>query len=141
MSAWTDSSKQTPANVVASQRSNWGPSFEEVPGFPESALLSDYNWPWYDNQSSGATDWVLVVNPNTTSVYYEIKIAGQLKTSGTLTAGASAAPTFPGLMNGPVEMQAWTDSSKQTPANVVASQRVDWNGYFNEVWGNKKTAR
>ena len=61
--AWTDSSKQTPANVVASQRENWGPSFEEVPGYPESALLSDYNWPWYDNQSSGATDWVLVVNP------------------------------------------------------------------------------
>ena len=136
VSAWTSSTKQTPANVIASQRSLFGPSFEEVPGFPEALLTSDYNWTWYDNKSTGASDWVMVVNPSSTaSIYYEVRIPGQQTASGTLQPGAYVTPTFPGVASGPVEVQAWTDSSKQTAAKVIASQRVLWNGYFNEVVG------
>ncbi|MHB8182104.1 MAG: Ig-like domain-containing protein, partial [Acidithiobacillus ferrivorans] len=135
VSAWTDSTKQTPANVVSSQRVLFGPAFEEVPGLAQSSLASDYNWTWYDNLSANVSDWVMVVNPNTSPIYYEVRIAGQLKTSGTIQPGANATPMFPGIKNGPVEVQAWTSTTKQTAAKVLASQRVLWNGYFNEVVG------
>ncbi|MCL4309289.1 MAG: Ig-like domain-containing protein [Actinomycetota bacterium] len=135
VSAWTDATRQTPANVVSSQRVLFGPSFEEVPGLAQSSLASDYNWTWYDNLSANASDWVMVVNPNTSSIYYEIRIAGQLKTSGTIQPGANVTPLFPGIKNGPAEVEAWTSTTKQTAAKVLASQRVLWNGYFNEVVG------
>lgn len=136
--AWTDGTKTIPANVIASQRVIWGPSFEEVPGFPVGALSSTYHWTWYDMQSQGSTNWVLVANPGDQSVYYEIIIGSQpvvVGASGTILPGQNATPNFPGTMGGPVEVRAWTDDAKTTPAEVMASQRVLWNGYFNEVLG------
>lgn len=133
--AWTDSGKSAPANVIASQRVVWGPSFEEVPGYPVSQLNSSYVWTWYDQKSAGATNWALVSNPNAFPVNYEIRIAGNLVNTGTLQAGASTAPTFPGAMGGPVEVKATTTCPSPQPANILASQRVLWNGYFNEVTG------
>lgn len=133
--AWTDSGKTAPADVIASQRSLWGPSFEEVPGFPAGQLSSGYHWTWYDNQSAGSTNWVLVANPNGRQIYYEISIAGDVHAAGVINPGQKATPTFPGIMSGPVEVQAWTDSGKATRAPAIASQRVTWSGYFNEVLG------
>ncbi len=52
------------------------------------------------------------LDPNASPIYYEITVAGQLQTSGTLQPGAYVTPTFPGTKNGPVEVQAWTDSSR-----------------------------
>jgi hypothetical protein len=132
--AWTGPGG-SPAKVIAAQRSIWGPSFEEVPGYPIETLNSIYAWTWYDQQSSGAVNWVLVGNPNTFSIYYEIKIAGAIVKSGTVAPGANATPTFPGTMGGPVEVSAWTNPGGQ-PANAMVSQRVLWNGYFNEVLGS-----
>ncbi len=116
-------------NVIASQRAVAGPSLEEVPGYPKNALSGDYNWTWYDNASAGATNWILIANPGAVPVTYQIKIAGKNVPggSGTLPAGGRVTPTFPGLMGGPVEVSA--------SGNVMASQRVTWNGYFNEVLG------
>lgn len=37
-------------------------------------------------------------------------------------------PTFPGTMGGPAEVTS-------TGGTVITSQRVLWNGYFNEVQG------
>ncbi len=133
--AWNDSTKLATASVVATERSIWGPSFEETPGYAAGSLSSSYNWTWYDNSSAGASDWVMIANPNNYSVYYEVTVAGKLKGSGVIGAGANATPGFPGLSGGPVAVQAWTDSSKQTPASVMATQRVLWNGYLNEVVG------
>ena len=116
------------ANVIASQRVIAGPSFEEVPGQPRSSLASDYNWTWYDNKSAGATNWILIANPNTTSVGYQIKIAGSQVASGTLSPGQRIIPTYPNTIAGPVEVTS-------TGGPVMASQRVTWNGYFNEVLG------
>ncbi len=132
---WTDQTKQAPARSIASQRIFWGQSFEETPGYAAGSLMSSYAWTWYDNQSTGATDWVMVSNPGASPVYYEISVAGALKGSGTIGAGGTASQTFPGIMAGPVEVHAWTDSGKQTSANVLASQRVLWKGYFNELDG------
>lgn len=50
--------------AIASQRIIWGPSFEEVPGYSHAALFSNYHWTWYDQQSAGMTNWVLVANPS-----------------------------------------------------------------------------
>ena len=113
--------------VIASQRSIWGPSFEEVPGYRYSQLKTQYSWTWYDNQSIGATNWVLVANPGTSAVTYEIRIGGSRVAAGSLEPGQKATPTFPGRMAGPVEVLA--------TGPVMASQRVIWNGYFNEVLG------
>lgn len=121
-------------NVIASQRSLWGPSFEEAPGYPYSLLASSYHWTWYDNQSAGAENWVMLANPNPGPVDYTVRIAGAVAASGTLLAagdpggGDMVTPVFPGVMAGPVEVSS-------TGGNIVASQRVLWSGHFNEVWG------
>ena len=138
--AWTDSSKTTTARVAASQRvlSGYGQAFNEQPGIPAADLASSYIWSWYDEQSAGARDWLLVANPGNAQVYYELTIAGADPgpgSSGTLQPGESATPHFPGLMGGPVRLQAWTDSDKSAPADVIASQRVIWGPSFDETPG------
>ncbi|MHB8859828.1 MAG: hypothetical protein ACYC6Z_10175 [Thermoleophilia bacterium] len=132
---FSDANKTVPLRAIASQRVIWGPSFEEVPGYNFSDLTSDYKWTWYDMQSAGARNWVLVANTNGTPVYYEASVDGIVRASGTIAAGKNVIPAFPGIMGGPVEVKAWTDSGKGTAANVMASQRVLWNGYFNETLG------
>ncbi|MHB8176556.1 MAG: N-acetylmuramoyl-L-alanine amidase, partial [Thermoleophilia bacterium] len=139
--AWTSSGKTQAADVIASQRVVSGPSLEEVPGYAAGSLNSSYDWTWYDNKSPGYTNWVLVANPNPIPVYYEISIGGQLKSSGAIQPGANVTPTFPGVSGGPVEVKAWTDSGKSAPANVMASQRVMLNGYFNELDGTVYNVR
>ena len=76
--SWTDSGKNSPANVAASQRvlSNYGTAFNEVPGIPEAELSNDYLWTWYDMKSPGYSDWVMLANPSDAEITYEIKIAG-----------------------------------------------------------------
>ncbi|MHB8859078.1 MAG: cupredoxin domain-containing protein [Thermoleophilia bacterium] len=119
-------------NVIASQRSIIGPSFEEVPGKPQSQLSMSYAWTWYDMKNPGTANWVLISNPDpVNAVGYSIKIGGvdQACPSGgcVIPPNSRVIPTFPGEINGPVEVSA--------SGKVMASQRVVWNGYFNEVLG------
>jgi len=114
-------------DVIATQRVVFGPSFEEVPGTLVGSLGGQYHWAWYDQQSPGMTNWVLVSNQSGHTISYTIKVTGNPVASGTLAAGASVTPTFPGVMGGPVEVIA--------DGPVMASQRVLYNGYFNEVLG------
>ncbi|MHB9052830.1 MAG: M23 family metallopeptidase [Thermoleophilia bacterium] len=136
--SWDNASDRRP--VMASQRVLWGPSFEEVPGYSAAALTGDYRWTWYDQLSGGMTNWVLVANLNSFPVYYEISIPGvDVDTApgarGVIQPGQSAIPKFPGKMGGPVTVKAWTGSDKTAAAPVMASQRVLYNGFFNEVTG------
>ena len=64
LQAWTSNSKVEVARVAASQRvlASGGSAFNEVPAIRTSDLSSDYDWTWYDNQSSGATDRVMIAN-------------------------------------------------------------------------------
>ncbi|MHB1391310.1 MAG: hypothetical protein ACYCXF_08825, partial [Thermoleophilia bacterium] len=138
LTTYSDHGCTTPARAIASQRVLWGPSFEEVPGYPSSSLTDTYNWTWYDQKSPGALDWVMVANPTDHSVYYEITVAGidpGPGSTGIIEPGASVTPAFPQLMAGPVTVKGYTDASKAVPANIMASQRVIWNGHFNEVLG------
>lgn len=128
-------------SFFSTQRSLFGSSFEEVAGYSDNALAPDYYFSWYDQLSSGFTDWVLVANPGNSEIKAEVWIAGIRKTVLTLPAGRSQAPTFPGIMNGPVEVRGY-DSGTYDPnnpgapnRNVFTSQRVMWNGHFNEVEG------
>ncbi|MHB8143002.1 MAG: FG-GAP repeat domain-containing protein [Thermoleophilia bacterium] len=116
-------------NVIASQRVVAGPSFEKVPGYPQTALANDYHWTWYDMKSPGSANWILVANPGDSDVTYQIKISGVPQPCGDckVSAHGKVTPVFPGTMSGPVEVI--------TSGNVMASQRVLWNGYFNEVLG------
>jgi hypothetical protein len=133
-------------NVIASQRVIAGPSFGEVPGYPESSLTDDYHWTWYDMQNPGSINWVLVANPGTEPVRAEIVIAGNVMTDSAtgnqyfdIAPGSNAVPTFPGTMDGPVEVKAHrvggTWDTVADRRDVMVSQRVLWKGYFNEVLG------
>jgi len=127
----------TGGNIIASQRITAGPSFEEVPGYPAAALTNDYHWTWYDGQSAGARNWIMIANTGSSQVTYQIKIAGQIMATssanpGVIPAGGKVVPEFPGTMNGPVEVIS-------TGGNIMVSQRALWNGYFNEVLGTVLT--
>ena len=112
-------------DAIASQRSIWGPSFEEVPG--SASLASDYNRTWYDESEPGVRNWVMLANPAAAPVHYQVIVGGKTLSQGNLNPGAFAIPEFPGSIGGPVEVTA--------SGNVIASQRVLWKGYFNEVLG------
>lgn len=115
--------------IIATQRIIWGPSFGEVPGSHADPLPTSHNWTWYDQSAAGIKNWILVANPSPgNTVNYEIRIGGVLRDSGALAPGARVTPEFAGLMGGPVEVTS-------TGGGVIASQRVIWNGYFNEVLG------
>jgi hypothetical protein len=138
--AYTDATRTTPAPVIASQRVIAGPSFEEVPGTPVAGLAADYHWTWYDMQSPGSTNWVLIANPGGGDIYYDVMIAGAVQgqsagNPGVIPAHGRVTPFFRSLMSGPVEVKAYSDQARTVPAPVIASQRVLWNGHFNEVTG------
>jgi murein DD-endopeptidase MepM/ murein hydrolase activator NlpD len=115
--------------VIASQRMVWGPSFGEAPGYPFAALSDNYHWTWYDQASPGMQNWVLLANVDAaTDSGYQVKVAGKVMASGTLAPGNRVTPVFPGTIGGPVEVTA-------TGGKTIASQRVLYNGYFNEVTG------
>jgi hypothetical protein len=116
-------------DVIAAQRILAGPSFEEVPGYPQAVMASSYHWTWYDMQSAGVADWILIANPGSTDVTYQVEIAGAVQPCGDciIPAHDKVKPVYPGQMSGPVSVTA--------SGPVVASQRVMWNGYFNETLG------
>ncbi|MHB1380775.1 MAG: right-handed parallel beta-helix repeat-containing protein [Thermoleophilia bacterium] len=134
-----------PVPAVTSQRTIWGPSFEEVPGADRNNLWTIYNWTWYDQKSPGARNWVLVSNPSATdtitaTVTFPDQPSGMLQTlDKDIGPGGSAYWMFPGKMGGPVEAKAvvqggsWANFGDRR--EIIASQRVLWNGFFNEVWG------
>ncbi len=127
--AWTGPDKGTPADIIASQRVIWGPSFDETAGFDlgRCATTDRYHWTWYDQQSAGATDWVVIANPGDAAADYTIRIGTEVVDGGSIAPGESIGRTFPGRMGGPVQVSA--------DATVFASQRVLWNGHFNETPG------
>jgi Tol biopolymer transport system component len=135
---FSDAGHTTPYNSIASQRVTWnnGLSFEEVPGYRNSALASAYHWTWFDqNEGPGVTNWVLISNPPDAGgpIYYTLRIGAMTFNGGPIAPGANDTPTFPGVIGGPVGV--WTFYNEFTAAPSIASQRVLWNGYFNEVMG------
>lgn len=127
-------------NIYASQISVMGPAYEEIAGTRDSLFTPSASWTWYDMQSPGSLNWILIANPYDTEIYYEISMPGvdpasTPGASGMLQPHDHVTPWFPGIKAGPVRVMAWMDPSKSATANIMASQRVLWKGYFNEVVG------
>lgn len=140
VSTYSDLNHQSPANAIVSQRSIFGPSFEETPGYPTSSLGSDYHWTWYDMLSPGASNWIMIANQIDPAgpIYYQIFIGDGVMphdSGGPIAAGASIEKIYPGLMRGPVRVKTFYDADMTQWAPSIVSQRVLWNGYFNEVMG------
>lgn len=128
-------------SFYSTQRSLFGNAFEEVPGYGFDRLAPDYFFSWYDNNSSGSRDWVLVANPGDQQVIAEVWIAGTRMSVLTIDPGSTQTPIYPGVMNGPVEVRGYlastydADNPGAPDADVFSSQRVMWRGNFNEVIG------
>ncbi|MHB0867713.1 MAG: M4 family metallopeptidase [Thermoleophilia bacterium] len=125
------------AAAIVSRRTLYGDSLEEIAGMDEARLTSHYVFTWYDAQSSGVRDWILIANPGETAVAADIYIAGKKMNSVpySIAAGASVTPEFPGVMAGPVEVVGYEPGAPSVPRNIMATQRVVWAGNFNEVMG------
>ena len=139
--------------LIVSQRTLYNGNFNELMAVKEKVdstdtddLDSHYYWTWYDQQSTGAKDWVLVANPSSAAesvhavVSFINQADGKLVTAESdIAPGSSWTPTFPGKMGGPVEVKAYrTGGSWQNTADrrrVIASQRIIWGSSFNEVMG------
>lgn len=138
---------------LVSERSLFGNSFEEIWSTPDDKLDSQYWWPLYDGYSAGMKNWILVSNPgecgsgpesHTIQVKVIIHIppeyGGDITELHNLAEGETWTPQFPGVKGGPVEVQAWMNGpfDHYDPAygcDVIASQRVLFNGAFNEMPG------
>lgn len=139
-----DDCANTPAPIIASQRSIWGNSFSEIAGEKGTDTKStNAHWTWYDEKSPGSVDYVMISNLEAVKAYYEVKLAGALIGSGIIDPHSSAIPDFFNEMDGPLQVEAWIsetdpntgDQLRSTGADIMASQRVLWNGYFNEIFG------
>lgn len=139
---YADAGHSTPLSSVASQRVIWGPSFEEVPGYPYSVLTNTYHWTWYDQSLADVYNWVMVSKQDfaATNVYYKVLVAGvERKACTQIPAEGRDTPVFPSVIGGPVEVRSYSDSGCTVPSapgnGIMASQRVLWKGYFNETLG------
>jgi len=140
---FSDAGHTTAMNSIASQRVLCGPSFEEVPGYRFSTLVSAYHWTWYDQAAAGVYNWVMVAKPDpldVTPVYYKVLVGGLVKQLCTQIPSAGRdTPVFPGEIGGPVEVRSYSDAGCTVPSapgnGIIASQRVLWKGFFNETLG------
>jgi hypothetical protein len=114
--------------IRASQRVEYYSTFNEVwAAAPAQAATSLYV-NWYDKASPGMyNDNIHLLNPNGTSATVTVSLSGATPQTVLVGPGAGAYVTFPaGTIGGPVNITA--------DKPVLASQRVQYYGSFNEVW-------
>jgi hypothetical protein len=114
--------------VLASQRVQYFQTFNEVwAGAGAKAATTGY-FNWFDKASPGMyNDNIHLLNPGATSANVTVSLPGATAQTATVAPGGEGIVSFPaGTIGGPV-----TVSSTQP---VLASQRVQYNQSFNEVW-------
>jgi hypothetical protein len=114
--------------VLASQRVQFNQTFNEVWSQPGTAASTRSLINWFDLASDGfVNDNIHVVNPGTASATVNVSMPGAATQTATVAAGAETYLHFPaGTIGGPVTVASSTA--------VLASQRVQFQGSFNEVW-------
>lgn len=94
-----------------------------------------YYFTWYDQQTPGLIDWVLMANPSVGqgSARASVLVGATTFADRDINVGAPAeTPMFPGVMGGPVTIQSTQP--------LVASQRVLYKNSFNEIAAVTDTA-
>jgi len=119
--------------VKASQRVTYNQSFNEVWAASSAQAATTSYLNWYDKASGGMfNDNVHLLNPGTASASVTVNVPGATPKTVTVAAGAETYVNFPqGTIGGPVKV-----TSTQP---VLASQRVQYNQTFNEVWAASAT--
>jgi len=114
--------------VLASQRVQYNASFNEVWAETASQAATTSFIQWYDKASAGfLNDNIHLLNPGALSATVTVSVPGATNQVATVPAQSETYVTFPqGTIGGPI-----TISSTQP---VLASQRVQYNQSFNEVW-------
>jgi bacillolysin len=124
-------------NIVAAQRliysvNGVNTSFTEMMALPNTQLDTTYWLPWYN--SVGLDTQLRIANVSSSNATVHVYIGGQEMSGSpfTLTPGASARKSFPGIDKGPVSIV-----SNQ---NIVAAERVlyrvnNTNTSFSELMG------
>jgi hypothetical protein len=115
--------------VLASQRVQYNSSFNEVWAASAAQATTTGFFNWYDKASPGMlNDNIHLLNPGTSSANVTVSLPGASPQNVILAAGAESFVNFPGQIGGPV-----TVTSSQP---VLASQRVQHNASFNEIWAS-----
>jgi hypothetical protein len=119
--------------VLASQRVQFNQSFNEVWAQTAAQASTSSYVNWFDKASAGMlNDNIHVLNPGGTVANVTISLPGALAQTLSVASGAESYATFPqGTIGGPV-----TITSDQP---VLASQRVQFQQTFNEVWAQSAT--
>lgn len=84
--------------IISSQRVLYKSSFNEITGFEFASKI--HYFPWYD--CLYMKTWILVGNPQSSTVNVTIKIAGVIKANTTIPAGSRKYFIYSGLIDGPV---------------------------------------
>jgi polyvinyl alcohol dehydrogenase (cytochrome) len=118
--------------VKASQRIQYNQSFNEQWAASATQATTTQFFNWYDRASAGMlNDNIHLLNPGINSANVTVSLPGASPQTVIVAAGAESYVNFPGQIGGPV-----TVTSSQP---VLASQRVQFNQTFNEVWAASAT--
>jgi len=113
--------------ILASARSTFQQSFNEVNAVPVSQASTTLYFNRYDLKTSGMTlDTIHISNPNASSASVTVSLPGATTQMVTVPARGQSLVTFPGKSGGPVTISS--------SAPVIASQRVRYNSSFSEVY-------
>ena len=118
--------------VIASQRVEYGQTFNEIVGLPTSSAAAEIYLSWFDKASDPGfvSDNIHVIAPTGAAV--QVAIPGCAVQTASLAAGQETYFSCPAGFGGPVMVTA--DQA------VLASQRVKYFGSFNEVAGQPLAA-
>ncbi len=121
--------KSSGGNLVVSERTLAGDSFEELQGADPAALASSAWFSWYDFSTPGMVTWLLVSNQGTAGTDVSVYSGGQqVGGSFTLAPGEVAARTYAGVIGGPLKVVS-------TGQPLLASERTVYGISFNEIDG------
>jgi hypothetical protein len=114
--------------VLASQRVGYNASFNEVWFASAAQAVTTGFFSWYDKASGGMyNDNIHLLNPGGTTSNVTVTLPGATTRTLTVAPGQETYVNFPqGTIGGPVTLSA--------SQPVLASQRVQYNVSFNEVW-------
>jgi hypothetical protein len=114
-------------NLIVSERSLFGNSFEEIAGQRPAALAADSWFTWYDELTPGMQTWILMTNAGPTATTADVFVAGShVAGPFNLAAGEVVYTEVPGIRNGPVKV-----TSAGEP--LLVSERTLYYGSFNET--------